>query len=313
MDVTSFKSTLQELLDSDIANLKLYATTKQGDTKKVSISSDVSDSLLELFKNNITDMFLNEEKEYRLKPIEQSNTEEAKAYYYFTNQTIYEKLEKLHGFNGAQDEEIFNFENTNLNDIETFYISIATEEKSITLYKKNYPINLLKRGKTLFFTKSATTIDEFKNDILKIDQSFQFIACDEHVIIANLSMLEKQLGYDTVITQKAREIVNTIASLGFLEDIVKLQEMTGSTRIAKKLNLIKESQVFSIMQTDVEKVKIFISKIEDLKKSLKFNSENKLQVNSKIGVEKFLKLLDDDYLKSELTENVYDSLSKEKV
>jgi hypothetical protein len=313
MNVTSFKSTLQEVLDSEVANLKLYATTKQGHTKKVSISDEVSDSLFELFKNNITDMFLNEEKKYRLKPIEQSSEEEAKAYYYFTSETIYEKLEKLYGFNCVQNEEIFNFEETNLNDIETFYISIATEAKSITLYKKNYPINLLKRGKTLFFTKSSTSIDEFKNDILKIDQSFQFIACDEHVVIANLSMLEKQLGYDTVITQKAREIVNTIASLGFLEDIVKLQEMTDSTRIAKKLNLIKESQVFSVIQTDVEKVKIFISKIEDLKKSLKFNSENKLQVNSKIGVEKFLKLLDDDYLKSELTENVYDSLNKEKV
>ena len=50
MNVDNFKSTLQEILNSNVANIKLYATTKQNETKKISISSDVSDNLLELFK-----------------------------------------------------------------------------------------------------------------------------------------------------------------------------------------------------------------------------------------------------------------------
>jgi hypothetical protein len=312
MNVDNFKTTLQEILNSDIVNVKLYATTKEGDTKRVSISGNVSDSLLKLFKNSIEDMFLDEQKDYRLKPIDDINDEATKTYYYFSSENTYDKLDILQNLNILNDE-IFNFEKTQLEDIETFYITIATDEKTITLYKKNYGINLLQRGKTLLLTKSKETIDEFKEEMLRIDRSFQFVAIDNFIVVANLSILEQQLGYDKVITKKAKETVAIIASLDFLEDIAKLEEMTQTRRIAKKINLIKDSQVLSIIQSDIEKVKEFIEKIEDLKKSLKFNSDNKLQVNSKIGVERFLKLLDDDYLKSELTENIYDSLNKEKI
>lgn len=312
MNVDNLKSTLQYILNSDVANIKLYATTKQNNTKKISISSDVSDSLLELFKNSIKDIFLDDNKEYRLKSIEENNDEAAKTYYYFNGENTYEKLNVLHNLSSL-DEEIFNFEDTDLDDIETFYITISNGEKTITLYKKNYGINVLRRGKTIFFTKHNENIDELKKDILKIDQSFQFMAIENNLLIVNFSMLETQLGYDKVITKKAQETVEVIASLDFLEDIAKLEEMIQTKKIAKKINLVKNSQVLNIIQSDINKVRNFINSIEDLKKSLKFNNKNKLQLNSKIGVEKFLKLLDDAYLKSELTETLYDSLNKEKV
>lgn len=312
MNVDNLKSILQEILNSDVANIKLYATTKQNETKKISISSDVSDNLLELFKKSIEDMFLDDSKEYRLKSIDDNNDEAAKTYYYFNGENTYERLNVLHNLSSL-DEEVFNFENTNLDDIETFYITISNGEKTIALYKKNYAINVLRRGKTIFFTKHNENIDELKKDILKIDHSFQFMAIENNILIVNLSMLETQLGYDEVITKKAQETVELIASLDFLEDIAKLEEMVQAKKIAKKINLVKNSQVLDIIQSDINKVKTFIDNIEDLKKSLKFTEDNKLKLNSKIGVERFLKLLDDAYLKSELTETLYDSLNKEKM
>lgn len=312
MNVDNLKSILQEILNSDVANIKLYATTKQNETKKISISSDVSDNLLELFKKSIEDMFLDQDKEYRLKSIDDNNDEAAKTYYYFNGENTYERLNVLHNLSSL-DEEVFNFENTNLDDIETFYITISNGEKTIALYKKNYGINVLRRGKTIFFTKHNENIDELKKDILKIDHSFQFMAIENNILIVNLSMLETQLGYDEVITKKAQETVELIASLDFLEDIAKLEEMVQTKKIAKKINLVKNSQVLDIIQSDINKVKTFIDNIEDLKKSLKFTEDNKLKLNSKVGVERFLKLLDDAYLKSELTETLYDSLNKEKM
>ena len=312
MNVDNLKSILQEILNSDVANIKLYATTKQNETKKISISSDVSDNLLELFKKSIEDMFLDQDKEYRLKSIDDNNDEAAKTYYYFNGENTYERLNVLHNLSSL-DEEVFNFENTNLDDIETFYITISNGEKTIALYKKNYAINVLRRGKTIFFTKHNENIDELKKDILKIDHSFQFMAIENNILIVNLSMLETQLGYDEVITKKAQETVELIASLDFLEDIAKLEEMVQTKKIAKKINLVKNSQVLEILQSDIDKVKTFIDNIEDLKKSLKFTEDNKLKLNSKIGVERFLKLLDDAYLRSELTQTLYDSLNKEKM
>jgi len=312
MNVDNFKTKLQSIMGSTLLNLKLYVITKENEVKKLVISEDVSDSLIELFKTNLEDTFLDEEKSYRLKPIDESNDELANTYYYFSSANLYERLNTFSIFNESEVAE-FEFSQDNFSDIETFFIKISSSEECITLYKKNYPINLLQRGKTLFFTKDNQKIDELKNDILKIDRNFQFLSIDDKVLIVNLSMLEKQLGYSEIITRDASEVLNVIASLDFLEDISKLTEMAKTTRIAKKINNIKNSKVLIIMEHDKQKVKEFIEKIEELKKSLKFNEDDKLELTTKVGVEKFLKLLDDDYLKSELTEVLYDTLSKEKI
>lgn len=77
------------------------------------------------------------------------------------------------------------------------------------------------------------------------------MAIENNILIVNLSMLETQLGYDEVITKKAQETVELIASLDFLEDIAKLEEMVQTKKIAKKINLVKNSQVLDIIQSDI--------------------------------------------------------------
>jgi len=310
MQVDSLKETLKDILENSESILELYLISKDKDIKFASISDEASKNLFELFKQNIINTLLDDENEYRLKSIDKANDEDAKAYYYFDSENIYESIEHFIGFN-SDGIETFSFENMNFSDIDTFLLKIGTEEKHIILYKKNYPINLLKRGKTLFFKQSDENIDELTDDILKIDRSFQFLVLDEHVLVINLKMLETQLGYESVIIKKAEEALVTIGAIDFLDDISKIEEMVKSKKIAKKVNLVKNSPVIDIIKTNQSKVVSFINTHPELKKSLKFNNDGKLELKSKVSVEKFLKLLHDDYLKSELTELLYDSLNKD--
>jgi len=310
MQVDSLKETLKDILENSESILELYLISKDKDIKFASISDEASKNLFELFKQNIINTLLDDENEYRLKSIDKANDEDAKAYYYFDSENIYESIEHFIGFN-SDGIETFSFENMNFSDIDTFLLKIGTEEKHIILYKKNYPINLLKRGKTLFFKQSDKNIDELTDDILKIDRSFQFLVLDEHVLVINLKMLETQLGYESVIIKKAEEALVTIGAIDFLDDISKIEEMVKSKKIAKKVNLVKNSPVIDIIKTNQSKVVSFINTHPELKKSLKFNNDGKLELKSKVSVEKFLKLLHDDYLKSELTELLYDSLNKD--
>ena len=290
----------------------MYFISKNTNIKFASISDDALNSLLEMFKENIMDIFLNDENNFRLKSIDSANDEDAKTYYFFDSENLYEKISHIVDFNGEECDP-FSFTDMNFSDIDTFLIKIGTASKNIILYKKNYPINLLKRGKTLFFMRSDENIDELKDDILKIDRNFQFLVLGEHVIVTNLSMLESQLGYESVIVKKAEEALLTISAIDFIEDISKLEEMIKSKRIAKKVNLVKDSPVIDIIKTNQSKVVSFIQNHPKLNQSLKFNADGKLELKSKVGVEKFLKLLDDDYLKSELTDLLYDSLNKDKI
>ncbi len=310
MQVDNLKQTLRTILEDEETILELYLITADKDIKFSSISDEASSNLLELFKQNINDNLLDDENEYRLKAIDDANDEDAKSYYYFDSDNVYEKIEHFTNFN-SEDVENFSFENMNFGDIDTFLIKIGTDENHVILYKKNYPINLLKRGKTIFLTKSNENIDELKDDILKINGNFQFLVLEEHILVLDLKMLETQLGYEDVIIKNAAEALATIGAIDFLDDISKIKEMVTSKKIAKKINLVKNSPVIDIIRTNQSKVVSFINAHPELKKSLKFNEDGKLELKSKISVEKFLKLLHDDYLKSELTELLYDSLNKD--
>jgi len=309
MEVQRLKEKLTSIFSTEEITLELYMVV--GNTIKfANLSDDSIKNLLILFQQSISDIFLDDETEYRLKYIDDINDEDAHTYYYFDNENIYEKLEDIVGFTG-EDTDSFSFDDYVFSDVDTFLIKIGTDDNHIILYKKNFPINLMKRGNVLFFMKSNENIDELKEDILKVDRNFQFLAIDGHVIIVNLKILENQLGYESVIIKKAEEALLTLSAIDFVDDIDKLRDMIKSKRIAKKFNLVKDSPVIDIINTDRSKVVSFIKSHPKLKKSLKFNDEGKLELKTKVSVEKFLKLLDDDYLKSELTDLLYESLNKD--
>lgn len=310
MKVDDLQKKLKTILKDKKTVLELYLITPTKDIKFASISDEASSNLLKLFKQNIDDNLLDTENEYNLKPINEANDEDAKSYYYFDSNNIYEKIKYFTNFD-TDSAPNFSFKDMDFGDIDTFLIKIGTDVNHVILYKKNYPINLLKRGRTIFLTKSNENIDEFKDDILKINGNFQFLVSGEHVLVLDLKMLETQLGYEDVIIKNAKEALATIGAIDFLDDISKIEEMATSRRIAKKINLVKKSPVIDIIKTDQSKVISFISSHPELKKSLSFNSTGKLELKSKVSVEKFLKLLHDDYLKSELTELLYDSLNKD--
>lgn len=284
---------------------------KSGKIKNLKISTDVSDSLLKLFVPHLMEEFVTTDTEYKIKPVDEMNDESANTYYFFDTSNMYERLTTFQLFTDTQ--EVFSFDDASFNDIDVFFISIASDNNKIFLYKKHYPINLLKRGKVLHLFKSNEHIDELKEDILRLDRSFQFLSYDGNVLVANLKMLERQLGYSDIIIKNAKDVLQIISSLDFLADMAKLEEMILTTRIAKKVNQVKNSKVIDVFKADITRVQSFIEKIAELKSSLKFNDDNKLEVTTKVAVEKLLKLLDDAYLKSELTEEWYNSLNKDSI
>lgn len=302
---------IKNISDSDQKNLKVFVILKSGKVKKLKISTDASDSLLELFVPHLMEDFVSTDTEYKIKSIDEMNDESANTYYYFDTNNMYERLTTFQLFTDTQ--EVFSFDDAGFRNIEAFFISITAENNRIFLYKKNYPINLLKRGKALHLFNSNENVDEFKEDILRIDRSFQFLAYNGNVLVVNLKVLEQQLGYSDVIIKNAKEILQVISSLDFLADMARLEEMVLTTRIAKKVNRVKNSKVIDVLKADITRVQAFIEKIAELKSSLKFNEHSKLEVNTKVAVEKLLKLLDDAYLKSELTEEWYNSLSKDSI
>ena len=105
-----------------------------------------------------------------------------------------------------------------------------------------------------------------------------------------------------------------IAELGIVSDTVKLTEIAGELRYARKLAKISETSPVIRKGISAAQIRHFAGSFQYPQfNTLRFDEEDRLCLTSKKSAQIFIKLLNDDYLSSELTESHYDSAVKEEV
>lgn len=299
-----------EILKKQDIGFELYFLMNSGDIKKVDLDIDLSNNLKSEFTNKICAIF-NSESHFYLRNINELSSEQLSTeYFYFDNENMYKNLEFILDFSTRKDEDNFTLDNTKYKNIDAILMKIGTNSEHVILYKHHYPINVLKKQSTINIFKNGDTFKEVDDDIFKIDINFDFILIGEYLIVNKLKTLETRLGYTDVIYAKAYENIEIINTLNFIENLDMLKESIKNNRLAKKLNKVQKSPVIKVIQNEQEKVISFIQGHPSLMQ-IQFNKDNKLKLNSKASVERFLKLLDDDYLHSQLTDMLYDTNNKD--
>ena len=62
-----------------------------------------------------------------------------------------------------------------------------------------YPISLLRRDSVLMVYKVNTRLVKLDEDILKINDDYDFIQFNDDLIVTNVNTLEKYFGYEDII------------------------------------------------------------------------------------------------------------------
>ena len=207
----------------------------------------------------------------------------------------------------------FNFATESLEHLFGFIFLLGNNEEKIALYKKHYAINAIQRDRILMVKKSATRLEEVDDDIIKIDASIQFVQIEDNLLILDTSTLERFFGFEQVIQTRATESVNNlIAGTNFLVDQNGLLGRLTNVTFARKLMKLNENS--PVLLVDFDKLKAFIKQHPKLSKSIKFNEdESRIALQTHVSMDLFIKLLDDDYLKSELTDFNYEADRKDVV
>jgi hypothetical protein len=297
-------------LQKETIGIELYFLLKSGDIKLVELEDELSNKLQNQFLKEVNFSF-NKEANFSLLEIDKLDDERANTYYYFDSKNMYEKVSFILEFAKKDNHDKFSTKDSKLSEIGAFLIKIGNQDKNIILYKNQDAFNLLKKDTSIKIFQKGESFEEVESDILSITSNFDFLLIDEHLIIKNLKTLERTLSYTDVIHKKAISNIELIKTLNFLENLDGLEKHLKTTRLAKKFNKAQASPVIKIIQDDIERVIEFIKKHPVTKSKLKLNGDDKLILDTKISVEVFLKLLDDDYLQSELTKLLYDSRSKD--
>jgi hypothetical protein len=147
---------------------------------------------------------------------------------------------------------------------------------------------------------------------LRISPGFQALSINGTVIILNLKTIEKSFGFTEVIKREAIHGIDAIRNMSILQNIEELEGLIDNITFARKLIMVARSS--PVIQNNIPNSQIInFTKIHPaLKGKIKYNTDGTLiNLHTKTAKNLFVKLLNDDFLTSELTKLFYDSLAKD--
>ncbi len=272
------------------------------------IENDAKNELKNRFLTYIKDEIINNEELHFLNISEADDRKNVIYRYDIEEQP--ERLNMLNEIIAEGERDKFNFNQNNLDGLQGYLITIGNEGNQIALYKKHHPFNLLKQDRFLLFPSNERLVKAEK-DFIALDNSFDFMLVDNNLIVLKLNTLERFFGFEDVIRNQAQNIMSIIEANQLLEDIEQLNELAKSLTTAKKIMKLRNSPVLNV---PVENVINFINNHQELTGKIGFNDNGtRVVLTTAVSKKLFLKLLNDDYLFSQLTDLQYDTHAKDRL
>ena len=112
----------------------------------------------------------------------------------------------------------FNFNTDDLNHLFGYIVYIGSMESGIVLFKKHYPISLIKRESFLLGAiKSSERFEKLPGeDIIRLNNDAQLLRVGDAIFVLNLKMLERNMGFSALIQRAAAETVDAIEELDII-------------------------------------------------------------------------------------------------
>lgn len=189
-----------------------------------------------------------------------------------------------------------------------FVITLGNDSESITLFKKHYPMNTLKQNVFLlrFINDAFSLVDNETN--IRFDTEFHCFFLGGNWFVKDLKIFEKYFQFTEIEIQKANTTFQSIVDLNFIQaDQALLTACLGKRAIARKiLRIFSSSQVLARGISN-ERILAFSKEFEAYKGKFSYSPDDKIILSTQKDFNLYLKLMNDDYLVSELTDAVYDT------
>ena len=301
-----------EFLNNPTGELQiiLYACFEEQATKKLDIKAEDLPPIKQLFVDSVNNSIIHKE-DYSV--IALSTADERGKCFYHYDLDLPEELQVLETVIGNDQLEAFNFNNDTFADIDALVIVLADDNHEISIYKKLSPIEVLGRGGYMLW-KSNQRLERFEAQLLRISPSFQVLRVGEEVIILNLNTIEKSFGFHDVIKREATIGLEAIREMSIVSNIDTLEELIDNVGFARKLTKIARNS--PVIRNNIPNANIisFSMNHPAVRNKMRYTPDgSQFALDTKVSKDLFIKLLNDDFLTSELTSLYYDSLAKDNI
>lgn len=315
MSIEELKQKISGVLGVEGCSAEFYfLLDKDGlEVKLVDINEPDQKELEKIFETSLSEnVLLNDD----LTLIELSSADDRKdAVYHYDLDDVPAQLTYLKEIIENEKFETFNFKTDSLSHLEGILILMGNEEKQLAIYKHQYPITLIKpdSGFNLVKPKGAQRFKKLDSDILKISPKFEFLKVDGQYYILDIKALEKFFGFHEAVKNVAEKGIENIKAANLVSDTAVFSARLDDISFARKL--VKSASSSPVLnKIPNEQVINFTSHHPALKGKFKYTDDGtQLNLKTKKSQNLFLKLLNDDFLQSELTKRYYDSIAKDDV
>ena len=187
-------------------------------------------------------------------------------------------------------------------------------ESGIVLFKKHYPVSLIKRDSFLLGAlKSKTRFEKVEGeDILRLNGECQILCINNEIYVLDVDVLEKFMGFTKMIYKAAEATLVELEALHLIEDMEVLRDDMEDIKFVRKLSRIQKGSPIFSMGISREKIIEFTKNTKELNGKFKYSEDGKtIRLSTKKSKTEFMKLLNDDFLISELTDKYYEINSKD--
>jgi len=316
MTIENLKEEISSVISSEGCSAEFYFLLDGADgmkVKSVDINNNDQVELSRAFIDSISNnVLLNDD----LTLVSISSADDRKdAIYEYDLEDIPTELTHLKAIIESDQFDAFSFDDDSLSHLEGILVLIGNQNKQLAIYKYHYPITLLKKdsGFSLTRARGANRFQKLDQDILKIDSSFQFIKISGKYYIRDLKTLERFFGFHDAIKNVAAKGIENIEATNIVQNCDVFESRLDDISFSRKLvKSAKNSPVLGVIPN--EHIISFSSTHPALRGKFKYSDDGlQFHLKTKKSQNLFLKLLNDDFLQSELTKRFYDSIAKDNV
>ncbi len=310
MEINELRELLSIINSEDQpVGIRIHLALKNGDGEESISVADVSDELAsdlkEMFTATINQRFFADD-EFVLTNISEANEIINSAFYYDLEE-FPEKLNILNDFNTWSDYPEFSFSNDGVNSIKAILITIGNQNNHFTIFKHVYSITILKQDKILGFVPVGNRFEKLTSNILQINNSIDFIYSSNRLIVNNLKTFASSYGYTEVIKNEARTRIEIIRTLDLIGNIDELTNFVNNVKYAKRV--LKINPESPVLQLARPRIVDFIRNHPKLNCKIRFEND-RIFLDTDVSKILTIGILNDDFLKSNLTDIDYESERK---
>lgn len=277
---------------------------------KADISVELANELKEIFKITINSKFFNNE-ELVLRNIS-SSIETVNSIFYYDLEEFPDKLSSASNFEPFNEYENFSFNNDDIENIKAILITIGNVDNYFSIYKHVYPVTIVRQDRMLGFLPIGDRFEKLSSNILQINNSIDFLFADDNLFVNNIKTLSSAYGYNEIIKNQARENITLIQDLDLIANIAELTSFVDNIKYAKRVLRINANS--PVLQLAKLRIIEFISNHPKLRTKIRLNATNdRILLDTDISKIITIGILNDDYLKSNLTDLDYESENKSEI